>query len=397
MALSKGIKLLNVRSFVEERLGPAAWRELQVALPVGDRTRLETVDAASWYESEVMRRLTVALWRRRDDDSYALMRALGRFEAERELATVHRWFVPLIDPWRAVGNMDLYWRRAHDTGSWQSQVRGDEITATLADWSVVEPACCHRVLGYLGRTLELFGAGVGALEHPACRAHGAPACAFRTRFERAFAPPRHDLRMRLADVPLVGRELAQCVDVDALADALVTLFRAGLGCSRVALWLDAAPGAPPRLARAGGAAAHARRFVLAHAGRVVGHLELGREHAWDDARDGALVESLVPLVALALDRLSPAPGTWPRATPGTGTPAAGAEGLAGRLERARTRWSLTRRQTEVLGLLVQGRTNREIAAALGCREGTVEVHVSGLLGRCGAENRAALTAMFWAT
>lgn len=40
---------------------------------------------------------------------------------------------------------------------------------------------------------------------------------------------------------------------------------------------------------------------------------------------------------------------------------------------------LTRRQTEVLRLLTSGASNREIASRLGLGEGTIKIHVSGLL------------------
>ena len=50
--------------------------------------------------------------------------------------------------------------------------------------------------------------------------------------------------------------------------------------------------------------------------------------------------------------------------------------------------SLTRRQREVLELLVQGKSNKEIARALGLGEGTVKVHMSGLLRALDVSNRA---------
>lgn len=48
---------------------------------------------------------------------------------------------------------------------------------------------------------------------------------------------------------------------------------------------------------------------------------------------------------------------------------------------------LTPRQAEILGQVRLGRSNRDIAAALGLREGTVKLHVSALLRRLGARNR----------
>ena len=62
---------------------------------------------------------------------------------------------------------------------------------------------------------------------------------------------------------------------------------------------------------------------------------------------------------------------------------------------ARERWSLTRRQCEVLQLVVEGRANKEIASVLGCAPGTVELHVNALLRKAGAKGRTALVARFF--
>jgi DNA-binding NarL/FixJ family response regulator len=57
---------------------------------------------------------------------------------------------------------------------------------------------------------------------------------------------------------------------------------------------------------------------------------------------------------------------------------------------------LTERHWGVLALVAGGASNKEIAAALGCTRKNVEYHVSQLLKRLRAPNRAALAAFFTA-
>ena len=53
---------------------------------------------------------------------------------------------------------------------------------------------------------------------------------------------------------------------------------------------------------------------------------------------------------------------------------------------------LSEREVEVLGLVAQGRTNRDIAAALVLSEKTVTNHLTAIFAKTGVDNRAAATA-----
>lgn len=73
-----------------------------------------------------------------------------------------------------------------------------------------------------------------------------------------------------------------------------------------------------------------------------------------------------------------------RASGETGAPAA---------DRAATREALTPREQEVLRLLAQGKTNKEIAQALIISERTVKFHVRSVFARLGATNRTEAVAL----
>jgi DNA-binding CsgD family transcriptional regulator len=383
---SQGIKITNKREFVRERFGATAWEALLATLPAEDRARIESVDPSAWYETGLHERLLNAMCEHLPADD-ALLLALGRAGADRELSTVYRWFVRLMRPTFAIANMNLFWRRSHDTGTWRSWQQGTEVTAELRDWGHVSRPACLTVLGYLGRTLELFGGRVGPLTHPECRAEGAPACIFRTHLELAVDEPRPAQRPTRADLSAVARELAQYPTRQALAEALVTLLRSLLGCTRMELWAAGADGRMQLLSLSGERAeGETRHFVLDAAGQTVGRLEVELPLVGETRGVDELLRELMPWIAIALQV----------AGSGAAEPEPGGESeLARRLRRAREACQLTRRQLQVLEPVVLGKTNKEIATALGLSEGTVEVHVTNLLRKLGTSNRAGLVALFW--
>jgi DNA-binding NarL/FixJ family response regulator len=72
------------------------------------------------------------------------------------------------------------------------------------------------------------------------------------------------------------------------------------------------------------------------------------------------------------------------------SPAAGA-----RREPAPARRRLTARESEVLHLLGEGLSNRDIARRLGLTERTVKIHVSAVLGKLGVQSRTQAALMAW--
>ena len=61
--------------------------------------------------------------------------------------------------------------------------------------------------------------------------------------------------------------------------------------------------------------------------------------------------------------------------------------IAGRLAQRMQRRELTERENEVLHLVVQGQTNKQIATALQITEVTVKLHVSSILTKLGTRDR----------
>lgn len=61
--------------------------------------------------------------------------------------------------------------------------------------------------------------------------------------------------------------------------------------------------------------------------------------------------------------------------------------VAAKLAERLTSETLTEREREVLQLIVAGQSNKEIGASLNITEGTVKVHVNGLLGKLGVSDR----------
>jgi DNA-binding CsgD family transcriptional regulator len=73
----------------------------------------------------------------------------------------------------------------------------------------------------------------------------------------------------------------------------------------------------------------------------------------------------------------------------------GAVDPAPRVAAAAASLGFTPRQSQVLGLLALGRSNKGIANELGCAESTVEIHVTALLAKSGCESRCEFVSRFW--
>jgi hypothetical protein len=182
IAKTKGVGFANVKAFVEDRFGPEGWPKVTERLSPEDRDELTSVLSVGWYPVDLYARLIHALDEVHGYGDLSLIVQLGRYEAERDLTTIHRFFLKFTNPAFIVEKTADYWKRFHDTGQWKVVREGDMVIGTLENWGIVDAAMCRELVGYLGRVLELVGAKNVLMEHPRCRGRGDPACYFQGRW-----------------------------------------------------------------------------------------------------------------------------------------------------------------------------------------------------------------------
>jgi DNA-binding CsgD family transcriptional regulator len=394
--LKKGLAIVYLKEFVKYRFGETAWEELIAAFPTPERELLKRVKAAGWYDLSFHATLNREFCAHFGGASLVIAQELGRFSAEQDL-TAYSWIIRLLKPSTVIRNINMYWRRGNETGRLRAEMVGDAVLAQLSDWGMVEPALCHRFLGYFGRMLEYFGP-VSALQHDRCRAFGAPTCDFRLHWRIRPTSINHGWTPTTAGLFHTAFELTQYDCFDDLADGIVELFLSYFSCSHVKLWIRSDENAEPTLVRSAGESPNSSStccFVLWTGGRAVGQVELTSPFQWSEEFT-KLLESLLPAIATAIERVCSTPLARRRdAVDPASRPVYSNADIGDRLIRAKASWRLTDRETEVLGLLARGNSNKEISAKLRIEEGTLDAHLSRVRSKCGADSSRLLLVIFW--
>lgn len=182
-AKTKGVGFANCRAFVVERFGEEGWNAVIELLGKSEREELRAIIPMGWYSLDLYVSLIRALDTVHGEGrNMALLFELGRFEAERDLTTIHRVFLRFANPAYVIEKTGELWRRFHDTGTWEIARERDGLTGVLTGWGVVDEGLCVELVGYMGRCLELVGAKSVVMEHPRCRARGDKECRFRGSF-----------------------------------------------------------------------------------------------------------------------------------------------------------------------------------------------------------------------
>ena len=178
MALTKGIGFLNVRSFVRERFGDAAWDRVCASLTAADLATVLAVAGVGWYDLNVYARLIRGVDAGCGAGDLRLLSDLGRYEAEKDMNVLYRVLLRVASPALIVEKTGAFWNRFHDTGKWEVERGDNRVTGVLSDWGVVDAALCNETLHYMARLLELVGAKEVHGAHPRCRAQGQETCKF---------------------------------------------------------------------------------------------------------------------------------------------------------------------------------------------------------------------------
>jgi hypothetical protein len=181
---TKGVSFINVHAFGIQRAGDSGWQRVLGELTEADREELSTIVAVGWYDLGLYARLIRSVDRVLGAGNLVLLRELGRFEADRDLTTVHRLFIRMASPAWVIEKTMEYWRRFHDTGQWKVQRESSHaVNGTLLGWGVVDEALCIELMGYMPRVVELAGARSAQIAHPSCRGRGDQSCDFRLSWD----------------------------------------------------------------------------------------------------------------------------------------------------------------------------------------------------------------------
>jgi hypothetical protein len=183
VANTKGTSFAQARHFVVDHFGERGWVDVLERVTMADREVLESVVAVGWYDLALYARLIRAIDGAHGKGDLRLMNQLGRYEAEKDLKVVHRLFFRLANPAYVVEKAGEYWRRFHDTGTWNITRESPTVVhGTLSDWGVVDAALCAELTAYMTRIVELVGGRDPNIDHRVCRARGDSTCFFRMRW-----------------------------------------------------------------------------------------------------------------------------------------------------------------------------------------------------------------------
>ena len=381
MGLRKGTSIINLKAFVDERIGPEAWDKLIATLPEADRRVLRWLVPGDWYEHTLHARLNRAFCSVFYNGDLSAAEELGRYCAERDRALANQWHFRVMPLHVAIQHFNEFWRRNDGTGTWTIAQENDEFIAHLSAWDGSDEVLCRRLLGYLGRVLAFVGE-VEQARHPQCAARGDPACVFCFRWRAMPRAPVREPAASESELTDIVNELELFRDLTPLADAITALFLHRFSFTYFELWVKHEDIHEPTLFHSAGSSRRLprRRILLQRAGQIVGRIEGEAPPGLMDK----LLDDLIPHFANALDAVRLCEQQLTRE-----------QRIDRRIEVARTKYRVTRREADVLVLVADGYTNEAISEKLGLKRRSVETYVSRLQSRLRTTGCRDLCSFFW--
>lgn len=177
-ATTKGLSFTNALLFADQEYGPDGAQRLIESFAPDEQELLSSLISAGWYDLGFYARFLRQLALVHGGGNLAVIEEYGRFAAKRDIHTVYKLLFKITSPGLIFDQAMKLWGRFHDSGVWRVE-RGDKrATGVLSNWGVVDEALCRELIGYIEAILAHGNCKRVKLEHPQCRAHGAPDCVF---------------------------------------------------------------------------------------------------------------------------------------------------------------------------------------------------------------------------
>lgn len=181
--LTYATSFLSTRQFVTERYGADAWPRLCDALRERHGITLPAqLTPGGWLPTQwFVSALNVGRDLFGPPNFHELF---GAAAASYEMSWVHRIALRFTTPlWLLERGRD-YWRRAHNTGWWETEGRKGWIRGTLHDFAIVDAGYCDSLRTWLRRASAMTGASRVHVVERTCRARGADVCIFEGTYGR---------------------------------------------------------------------------------------------------------------------------------------------------------------------------------------------------------------------
>jgi hypothetical protein len=177
-AAIKGLSFHNVLLFAEHRFGAEGTQQLLDQMSAEDREALASLVHVGWYDLVFYARFLRLLAQVHGSGDFAVVEDYGRFAADHDIGSVYKMLFRITSPGLIFDQAMRLWERFHNTGTWHVERGTRRATGTLSNWGYVDEVLCRELVGYLETMLAHGNCKQVRVQHPKCRAHGAPDCVF---------------------------------------------------------------------------------------------------------------------------------------------------------------------------------------------------------------------------